>query len=92
MQYIIPVLLMKTITMKGMIIEMIGMTEIVIIQDTMVDDMIEGMNTSTRKEDCKGEFKTMEIKKTVHVDPFNATHASMKDIDMQNVLTKIEHT
>ena len=92
MEYIIQMMLIKTITIKGMIIEMIRTTELIIIQDMMVDDMINETITSIVEDDSKGEVKSMEIDKVIHVDPFNATHASIKDIDMQNVLTKIEQT
>ena len=54
--------------------------------------MIDETTTSIGEEDFKGEVKTMETEKIIEVEPFNDTHASMKDIDMQNVLTKIKQT
>ena len=56
----------------------------------MVDDTTDITTTFTSEEDSKGYIKTMKIEKTDYVDPFSATHASMKDIDMGNFLTKIE--
>ena len=67
--------------MKEMLITT-GMTEITIIKGMTTEDTITKMITTIDEGDCKEEFKTMETEKIVHVDPFSATHASMKDIDM----------
>ena len=57
------------------------------IKDTKVEDTSTGMTTDVEAMEVKVD--SLGIETTDHIDPYNVSHVTRKDTDMQTVHTRI---